>query len=107
LAQALASSFNFQGRVKKTFYLLSDDKVTVGSRARVTATAATAAEKDVAEKDAVQAMETDGDVAPVPAKAPSGAQSLAAKLSANLAAKRKASEPADQSGASDRTKPRR
>jgi hypothetical protein len=102
----LASSFNFQGRVKKTFYLLSDDKVTIGQRSRATAATATA-DKNVAEKDVVQAMETDSDVAPVPAKGPTRAQSLAAKLSASLAAKRKASEPADQSGASDRIKPRR
>ncbi len=90
--------------MKKTFYLLSDDKVTAGQRARSMAATATA-DKDVTEKDVEQAMETDSDVAPVPTKAP--AQSLAAKLSASLAAKRKASEPADQSGASDRTKPRR
>jgi hypothetical protein len=34
LAHALASSFNFQGRVKKTFYVLTDDKVGSGPRLR-------------------------------------------------------------------------
>ncbi len=100
LAQALASSFNFQGRVKKTFYVLSDDKVVVGPRVRAQAQAT----PDIAEKDAVQAMETDGDLAPVQVQQPSAPQSLAAKLSANLAIKCKATEPADQSGASDRSK---
>ncbi len=34
LAHALASSFNFQGRVLKTFYVLTDDKVGAGPRLR-------------------------------------------------------------------------
>jgi len=32
LAQALAGSFNFQGRIKKTFYVLADGKTTTGPR---------------------------------------------------------------------------
>ncbi len=93
LAQALASSFNFQGRVRKTFYVLSDDKVIVGGRRQLSAQAPAGAES-------AQPMETDSpDTAPsTVTKAPStSTQSLAAKLSANLANKRKATEPPDNS----------
>ncbi len=101
LAQALASSFNFQGKVKKTFYVLSDDKVTLGPKVRAPAASA------ATEKDVVQAMETDNDVAPNRVQQPAVQPSLAAKLSASLALKRKATEPADQSGSTDRSKAKR
>ncbi len=103
LAQALASSFNFQGRVRKTFYVLSDDKVIVGGRRQL-------ATQAPADADSAQPMETDApDPAPTTAAKPSSTstQSLAAKLSANLASKRKATEPPDNSGGSDKSKSRR
>ncbi len=84
--------------MKKTLFVLSDDKVVVGPRVR--AQAATSSAK----KDVPEAMDTD-NVTPAPK--PANPQSLAAKLSANLALKRKASEPADQTVATDKSRPRR
>ncbi len=107
LAQALASSFNFQGRVAKTFYVLSDDKVVTGLRRPPQSSKNNA--KDASETETSQPMETDTPeaVAPVVATQPiPGTQSLAAKLSANLAIKRKATDPPEQSGPADKPKRR-
>ncbi len=103
LAQALASSFNFQGRVRKTFYVLSDDKVVAGVRRPPQTSQAS---KSSTETEADQPMETDTTetVAPIVPSQPPGAQSLAAKLSANLAIKRKTTEPPEQSGTTDKPK---
>jgi hypothetical protein len=106
LAQALASSFNFQGRVRKTFYVLSDDKVIVGGRRQLQASQAPA------NTDSSQPMDTDtsdpSDPGPTTApKAAPAAQTLAAKLSANLAMKRKATDPPDNPAGSDKSKSRR
>ncbi len=92
LAHALASSFNFQGRVKKTFFVLTDDKVGAGPRMRPQSGL------KPAEKDTAQPMETDSEVVPVQPEL---------TLSAKLAAKRKATEPADGSGTSGNAKSRR
>ncbi len=105
LAQALASSFNYQGRVRKTFYVLSDDKVVAGVRRTPLAS------KSSTSTETVQPMETDTEpaVAPVVPSQPShptGVPTLAAKLSASLANKRKATEPPEQSGSNDKPKRR-
>jgi hypothetical protein len=105
LAQALAGSFNFQGRIQKTFYVLVDGKTTTGPRSINQGPGA--AGQAAADANAVQPMETDGEPSAAPLQAPSGGQSLASKLSAKLANKRKATEPADLAGASDKTKSRR
>jgi hypothetical protein len=97
LAHALASSFNFQGRVKKTFFVLTDDKVGAGPRLRPQSGL------KPAEKDTAQPMETDSEVVPV--QPPAKQHELT--LSAKLAAKRKATEPADGSGTSGNAKSRR
>ncbi len=84
--------------------MLSDDKVVVGGRRQLQGSQAS---KDA---DPIQPMETDApESAPNTAtKAPpEGTKSLAAKLSANLANKRKATEPPEQSGGSDKSKSRR
>jgi hypothetical protein len=88
LAHALASSFNFQGRVRKTFFVLTDDKVGAGPRLRPQALL------KPAETDPAQPMEIDGSTSqPVPtSRQPAPELTLAAKLAA---AKRKASEAAD------------
>lgn len=101
LAQALASSFNYQGRVRKTFYVLSDDKVVAGVRRTPLAS------KSGTSTETVQPMETDSEptVAPVVPSQPSQ-PTLAAKLSASLANKRKATEPPEQSGSNDKPKRR-
>jgi hypothetical protein len=101
LAQALASSFNYQGRVRKTFYVLSDDKVVAGVRRTPLAS------KSSTSTETVQPMETDSEptVAPVVPSQPSQ-PTLAAKLSASLANKRKATEPPEQSGSNDKPKRR-
>jgi len=83
--------------------VLSDDKVIVGGRRQLSS-------QSPADTESAQPMETDApDTAPsTAAKAPSAsALSLAAKLSANLANKRKATEPPDNSGGSDKSKSRR
>ncbi len=88
--------------MRKTFYVLSDDKVMAGAR-RPPA-------KAPAEAEPVQPMETDAPDKSQPETVSLlsvGTQSLAAKLSANLASKRKATEPPDHSGASDKSKSRR
>ncbi len=88
MAHALASSFNFQGRVKKTFYVLTDDKVGAGPRLRPQALL------KPADVEATQPMEVDGvssQQGQLP-KQPLPELTLAAKLAA---AKRKASEPAN------------
>jgi hypothetical protein len=102
LAQALASSFNYQGRVRKTFYVLSDDKVVAGVRRTPLAS------KSSTSTETVQPMETDTEpaVAPVVPSQPTGAPTLAAKLSASLANKWKATEPPEQSGSNDKPKRR-
>ncbi len=102
----MASSFNFQGRVRKTFYLLSDDKVIAGFRRQPQT------QKPAAEAEAGQPMETDTidtteTVSPAVAPQPvPGTQTLAAKLSASLAQKRKATDPPEQSGTNDKPKRR-
>ncbi len=100
LAHALASSFNFQGHVKKTFYVLTDDKVGSGPRLRPQSLA-----KEPG-KDAEPAtnMETstpedgsESSSAQPRATAPTQGTSSHAglTLSAKLAAKRKATESVD------------
>jgi hypothetical protein len=90
LAHALANSFNFQGRVKKIFYVLTDDKVGAGPRLRPNALADTS----VTEPATDQPMETDTSEVIVINSSESTQQqpSLSAKLSA---LKCKAAEPAD------------
>jgi hypothetical protein len=97
LAHALASSFNFQGRVKKTFYVLTDDKVGAGPQLRPNSLAkdsgksANDSGKSVGQgtsrdTDTAQPMETDPPtVLPV------------MSLSAKLAAKRKLNDGAASS----------
>ena len=97
LAHALASSFNFQGRVLKTFYVLTDDKVGAGPRLRPQSLnkgsdkgQGTSSKEISVAAEASQPMETDTNESagsqPV-AVAPAGSGGLS--LSAKLAAKRK------------------
>ena len=104
LAHALASSFNFQGRVKKTFYVLTDDKVGAGPRLRPNSLAknsdksasdsdkpANDSGKSVGQgtsrdTDTAQPMETDPPTVPP-----------VMSLSAKLAAKRKLTDGAASS----------
>lgn len=115
MAHALARSFNFQGRVNKIFYVLTDDKVGAGPRlqpqsllkpATIDLTTDEAAETDMdVDIAAVQpetSVETSGETSKSPkhpqatgesSKAPKPqASTLSAKLAA-LAVKRKATEP--------------
>jgi hypothetical protein len=90
VAHLLASSFNFQGKVKKTFFVLTDDKVGSGPRLRPGALAQGHTDEPTEE---VQPMETDN-----PVQSTSSTPTVAAPqptLSAKLAAqavKRKATE---------------
>ncbi len=83
--------------MKKTFYVLTDDKVGAGPRMRPQSGL------KPAETDAIQPMETDNEANPTqqPVKQPEST------LSAKLAAKRKAAEPADGSSTSSSAKNRR
>ncbi len=98
LAHALASSFNFQGRVKKTFYVLTDDKVGAGPRLRPNSLAKEPHkdpdQESTLSSDTTQPMETD------PPTAPTAPPALS--LSAKLAAKRKATESAAETVAKAR-----
>jgi len=100
----LASSFNFQGKVKKTFFVLTDDKVGSGPRLRPGALSQAQAPT---EADEPQPMDTDSqdkstsaDPISIPSPKPSGSgspkppstPSLASKLAAQ-AVKRKAADP--------------
>ncbi len=112
MAHALARSFNFQGRVNKIFYVLTDDKVGAGPRlqpqsllkpATIDLTADEAAETDMDVDVAAVQPETSGETSGKTPKHPqaTGESSKApkpqdstpsAKLAA-LAVKRKATEP--------------
>ncbi len=98
LAHALASSFNFQGRVKKTFYVITDDKVGAGPRLRPNSLAKEPNkdpdQESIQNSDTSQPMETDPPAAPTVPPALS--------LSAKLAAKRKATESAAETVAKAR-----
>jgi hypothetical protein len=96
LAHALARSFNFQGRVKKIFHVLTDDKVGAGPRLRPHALVETSKNESAVD----QPMDTDtSDVVVVNRTEGSTDNSqqfstLSAKLAAQ-ALKRKATEPAN------------
>jgi hypothetical protein len=100
LAHALASSFNFQGRVLKTFYVLTDDKVRVGPRLRPQSLnkdsakgQGTSSTEASVTTEASQPMETDTIESQPVAVAPASSGGLS--LSAKLAAKRKNSDGAE------------
>jgi len=104
MAHLLASSFNFQGRVKKTFFVLTDDKVGSGPRLKP----GSLSQEPTAEE--VQPMETDHSEQSTSTqsqhKTPSkGAKtpSLASKLAAQ-AVKRKATDPPSSSVSKQRPK---
>jgi len=107
----LASSFNFQGKVKKTFFVLTDDKVGSGPRLRPGALSQASAQNETGANEP-QPMDTDTQdsheqsesaaaghpIAHSPrqsgSKSPQAAPtpSLASKLAAQ-AVKRKAADP--------------
>jgi hypothetical protein len=116
LAHALARSFNFQGRVKKIFYVLTDDKVGAGPRLQPQSLLKPATidlttdevtdtdmDVDVATAEPETSGETSGETSQAPkhsqtngetskAPKPTQASTPSAKLAA-LAVKRKATEP--------------
>ncbi len=103
LAHLLAGSFNFQGKVKKIFYVLSDDKIGSGARLKPGILAKKPSQDEAMDTDVV-VVETDkaeeqstssGSARTVPLQT----------LSQKLAAKRKAAESADSyAGAANRHK---
>ncbi len=94
MAHLLAGSFNFQGKVKKMFYVLSDDKIGSGARLRP----GILAEKKAFAEDSP--METDVEIVSE-SEAVQGTSSGSARtvplqtLSQKLANKRKAAENSD------------
>ncbi len=89
-AHLLASSFNFQGRIKKLFYVLTDDKV--GSGPRLKPGVLSKGPEKVQGDD--QPMETDPDNSEVAANQPTSQPtgqpaSSGLTLAAKLALKRK------------------
>jgi len=103
LAHALASSFNFQGQVKKIFYILSDDKIGSGPRLKPHSLSKPA----ISDPNTDQPMETDsaeaeGDSGNTEStKQPPKQLSLSSKLAAQTV-KRKASEPAEAGNSKSR-----
>ena len=93
MAHALASSFNFQGRVKKTFFVLTDDKVGSGPRLRPQSLLKSSDKESEKTADSDQPMETTTNE--IPNSQPATGAPKALSLSAKLAAKRKATDPAD------------
>jgi hypothetical protein len=95
LAHALASSFNFQGRVKKTFFVLTDDKVGSGPRLRPQSLLKETDKNPSTDKgpEPSQPMETDSE--PTSDARPAQGPPKVLSLSAKLAAKRKATDSAD------------
>ncbi len=109
----LASSFNFQGRVRKTFFVLTDDKVGSGPRLRP-------GTLSQAPADDVQPMETDpgeqsgsaspkqsSSTSPKPTQAAAPKTATATTLAAKLAAqsfKRKAADSPNPTAAKQRPK---
>jgi hypothetical protein len=102
-AYLLARSFNFQGRVKKIFYVLTDDKIGSGPRLKPGVLSQKPAPDDTASP-----METDADTGSGSTSQPPPPQqpSLAAKLAAQ-ANKRKATETPDSADSAARNKPKR
>jgi hypothetical protein len=94
LAHALASSFNFQGRVKKTFYVLTDNKVGAGPRLRPNSLAKEPSKdsEPAMEVDATDATDATASQPPDNPTAPVGMT-----LSTKLAAKRKHSDAVSDS----------
>jgi hypothetical protein len=91
-AHLLASSFNFQGRVKKLFYVLTDDKVGSGPRLKP----GVLSKSPEKAKDQDQPMETDPDNSEVAVDQPTGhlpsqpaSSGSGLSLAAKLALKRK------------------
>jgi hypothetical protein len=110
MAHLLASSFNFQGKVKKTFFVLTDDKVGSGPRLRpgVLSQGPTEGAQPTAKE--VQPMETDhteqSTSSQLSNKTPSKATktpTLASKLAAQ-AVKRKATDAPASSVSKQRLK---
>jgi len=102
MAHLLASSFNFQGKVKRTFFVLTDDKVGSGPRLRP----GSLSQEPTPEE--VQPMETDStDQSTSSSKTSNKATktpTLASKLAAQ-AVKRKATDPPAPRDSKQRTKP--
>jgi hypothetical protein len=104
LAHLLAGSFNFQGKVKKIFYVLSDDKIGSGARLKPGI---------LAQKPAVDEtpMETDVVVVEQSSSTPQQGTSTGSArtiplqtLSQKLAAKRKSDSESYASAAKQKTK---
>ncbi len=93
LAHLLAGSFNFQGKVKKIFYVLSDDKIGSGARLKPGILANKLSQDEAMDTDVVvveanktkEQSTSSGSARTIPLQT----------LSQKLAAKRKAAESAD------------
>jgi hypothetical protein len=110
MAHLLASSFNFQGRVKKTFYVLTDDKVGSGPRLRPGTLSQGPPVEEVQPMETEQSEQTEqsgqSTSSNTSRKMPSKGNrtpTLASKLAAQ-AVKRKASDPPASSVSKQRLK---
>ncbi len=95
LAHLLAGSFNFQGKVKKIFYVLSDDKIGSGARLKPGILAKKPNTDETPMDTDVVVVEHAGDVAEVQGPSGSARTIPLQTLSQKLAAKRKATEQPD------------
>jgi len=99
LAHLLAGSFNFQGKEKKIFYVLSDDKIGSGARLKPGILASKPSQDEAMDTDVV-VVETDkadkADKSSEQSTSSGSARTIPLQtLSQKLAAKRKAAESAD------------
>lgn len=101
MAHLLAGSFNFQGKVKKIFYVLSDDKIGSGARLKPGI---------LAQKPAVEETPMETDVVVVEQGPEQGTSTGSARtlplqtLSQKLAAKRKSDNADTYASAATRIK---
>ncbi len=93
LAHLLAGSFNFQGKVKKTFYVLSDDKIGSGARLKPGILAKKPSTDEAMDTDVV-VVET-GPATEQSTSSGSARTAPLQTLSQKLALKRKAAEGTD------------
>ncbi len=94
MAHLLAASFNFQGRVRRTFYVLTDDKVGSGPRLRPGSLSKEPALEEVQPMETEPTEPTKQSTSSNTQPKPSSQATLAAKLAAQ-ALKRKASDQPD------------
>jgi hypothetical protein len=107
MAHLLASSFNFQGRVKKTFFVLTDDKIGSGPRLRPSSLSQGPSTEEVQPMETEQSEQSEQSTSStISHKTPSKGgkpPTLSSKLAAQ-SVKRKATDPPASNASKQRPK---